>query len=56
MSFKQFESIFYPAFDFYGLTDWTLEKMPKDVNIKRKTTKSTNSNGWFFKSHNGQSK
>jgi hypothetical protein len=56
MSIKQFESIFYPAFDFYGLTDWTLEQMPKDVTIKRKIPKSTNSNGWLFKSHNGRSK
>ncbi|CAF2976746.1 unnamed protein product [Rotaria sp. Silwood2] len=56
MSFKQFESIFYPAFDSYGLAEWTLEKMPKGIIIERNATRSTNRNGWFFKSHNGRSK
>ena len=56
MSYKQFESIFYPAFDFYGLTEWTLEKMPKAVKTERQPTKSTDPNRWFFKSHNGRSK
>ena len=56
MSFKQFESIFYPAFNFYDLTEWKLEKMPTNINTQQKITKSTNPNGWFFKSHNGRSK
>ncbi|CAF3882974.1 unnamed protein product, partial [Rotaria sp. Silwood1] len=48
MSFKQFQSIFYPAFDIYGLIEWTLEKMlkmffcPKCAHQKKLKDKS----GW----------
>ncbi|CAF2755061.1 unnamed protein product [Rotaria sp. Silwood2] len=52
---KQYQSIFYSAFDTYGLTEWTLEKMPKNVKTDQKNTKWTKSNGWLYRSHNARS-
>ncbi|CAF4776855.1 unnamed protein product, partial [Rotaria sp. Silwood2] len=56
MSFRQYQSIFYSAFDTYGLTEWTLEKMPKNVKTDQQNTKLTKSDGWLYRSHNARSK
>ncbi|CAF3802060.1 unnamed protein product [Rotaria sp. Silwood1] len=54
LSNKEIVDLFYAAFEFYHLPEWTLEKMPRNVNVKKNKIKRHVANGWHFRRHSSK--
>ncbi|CAF3806178.1 unnamed protein product [Rotaria magnacalcarata] len=54
LSNEEIINLFYAAFASYGLPEWTLVRMPGNVNVKRKKIKRHILNGWRFRKHSSK--
>ncbi|CAF5006674.1 unnamed protein product [Rotaria magnacalcarata] len=54
LSNEEIINLFYATFASYGLPEWTLVRMPRNVNVKRKKIKRHILNGWRFRKHSSK--
>ena len=56
LAWEQIEELFYQAFEYYLLPEWTCQKMSRKVNIHKTQVRRGKANGWFWKSHSGKAR
>ncbi|CAM4951198.1 unnamed protein product [Rotaria socialis] len=54
LSNEEIINLFYAAFASYDLPQWTLVKMPRNVNVNKNKIKRHKLNGWRFRRHSSK--